>query len=90
MSTFYHENWDVVLFDNPIGKPKEKPIEKIKDFVKTGPTSKPIFKIKKGPLVHLRGWKGTLSGMHIRVPTFLLNTPPPPPRKQAHSQDQII
>ena len=31
--------------------------------------------MKKGPLVNLSGRKGTLSGLHIPVPTFPLSTP---------------
>ena len=27
------------------------------------------FQVEKGPLVNLKGWKGTLSGLHIQVPS---------------------
>ena len=44
-------------------------------FAKTWPIHN--FQIIKGPLVNLRGWKSTLSGPHIPVPTlsFPLSTP---------------
>ena len=40
--------------------------------------SQTSFQIEEGPLINLRGRKGTLSGPHIPVSTFPLSTRPPP------------
>ena len=67
-----------VCFWQPIGKPKEKFIENYA-FFKNATYIQTNFQMKKGPLVNLSGWKSTLSGPHIPVPTFPLSIPPPPP-----------
>ena len=58
-------------------------------FAKTRPISKPIFKIKKGPLVNLRGRKSTLSGPHIPVPTFPLSTGNCPQKFRARAYEML-
>ena len=66
----------ISTFWQPVDKPKDKFIGNYA-FCKNATYIKTNFQIKKGPLQNLRARKSTLSGPHIRVPTFPLSTPPP-------------
>ena len=65
----------ISTFWQPIDKPKDKFIRNYA-FCKNATYIKTNFQIKKGLLQNLRARKSTLSGRHIPVPTFPLNTPP--------------